>query len=347
MKHFILTAAAAAALIALGSCSKIETVGVSDANYIGFDNAYIGNPTKAVTEVTDQKIDKFFVFGGPESESTLFTNVEVTKGQNGWTYVDQKEWTADTDYKFAAYYNDESLTNPGNVSFEYTSGALTFTDFESSPDHQADLLYDELTYRSKAEGTTNDKMQFNFRHLLSIVKFTFNSGFAEGVTVTVSDMDFYGMNSKGTATPTEDEWAWAPNTQLTEGYGFSLFGDGNQNNIATSGAEPTSAWDNCIVIPQTWTDNADNHVMVAKFTVTLDGTGLDDVTTKIKEITAYLPADTWKPGYRYNYVATISGQTMDYIEFDAPDVTKWDDEADINMVNDESDGNDGEIIVGQ
>ena len=346
MKHFILTAAAAAALIALGSCSKIETVGVSDVNYIGFDNAYIGNPTKAVTEVTDLNIDKFFVFGGPESESTLFTNVEVTKGQNGWTYVDQKEWTAETDYKFAAYYNDESLTNPGNVSFEYTSGALTFTDFESSPDHQADLLYDELTYRSKAEGTTNDKMQFNFRHLLSIVKFTFNSGFAEGVTVTVSDMDFYGMKSKGTATPTENECAWTPNTQLTEGNGFSLFGDGNHN-IATSGAVPTSAWDNCIVIPQTWTDNADNHVMVAKFTVTLAGTGLDDVTTKTKDITAYLPADTWKPGYRYNYVATISGQTMDYIEFDAPDVTKWEEEDDINMVNDETDGNDGEIVVGQ
>lgn len=347
MKRFLLPAVAAAAVLTLGGCTKTEVTSISDSAYIGFDNAYIGNPTKAVTEINKDNIQKFYVFGGPKSEYTLFTNVEVTKGQNGWTYVDQKEWEAETDYKFAAYYNDALLTNPGNVEFENSTGALKFTDFESSPDHQADLLYDELTYRSKAEGTTNDKMQFNFRHLLSIVKFTFNSGFAEGVTVTVSDMDFYGMNSKGTATPTENECAWTPNTQLTEGNGFSLFGDGNQNNIATSGADPTSAWDNCIVIPQTWTDNADNHVMVAKFTVTLAGTGLDDVTTKTKKITAYLPADTWQPGYRYNYVATISGQTMDYIEFDAPDVTKWEDEYDINMVNDETDGNDGEIVVGQ
>ena len=341
MKRFLLPAVAAAAVLTLGGCTKTETVNVSNVNYIGFDNAYIGNPTKAVTEITDQNIDKFFVFGGTEAQSDLFANVEVTKGQNGWTYVNQKEWEASTEYKFAAYYNDALLSN---VSFDYASGALTFTDFESSPAHQADLLYDELTYTSKAEGTTNDKMQFNFRHLLSIVKFTFNSGFAEGVTVTVSDMDFYGMNSKGTATPSESVCAWTANTQLREGNGFSLFGEGNQTNTATSGAEPTSAWDNCIVIPQTWERK---DVMVAKFTVTLTGTGLDDVITKTKDITAYLPADTWEPGCCYNYVATISGQTMDYIEFDAPIVTNWEDEDDINMVNDESDGNDGEIVVGQ
>lgn len=338
MKHFILTAAAAAALIALGSCSKIETVGVSDANYIGFDNAYIGNPTKAVTEINKDNIQKFYVFGGTQAENDLFENVEVTKVANGWDYLNHKEWESSTEYKFAAYYNDASLTSTDNVSFDYTSGALKFTDFESSPNHQVDLLYDDLTYTSKAEGVANDKVQFNFRHLLSIVKFTFKSGFGEGVTVTVSNMEFYGMNTKGTVTPTDAEVVWVSNTPISEGSGFMLFSEANETNSAVA-AE--TAYDNCIVMPQTFSNN---QTMVAKFTVNLTGEGLDDVTTTTKEITAYLPADTWEPGFCYNYVATISGQTMNYIEFDAPTVSDWDDENDINMV---TGVNDGEIVVQQ
>lgn len=336
MKKVIIAALSVGAMV-LAGCTKTEVTSISDSAYIGFDNAYIGNPTKAVTEINKDNIQKFYVFGGTQTDNDLFENVEVTKVTNGWDYLNHKEWEPTTEYKFAAYYNDASLTTPGNVSFDYTSGALTFTDFESSPNHQADLLYDELTYTSKAEGFANDKMQFNFRHLLSIVKFTFKSGFGDGVTVTVSDMDFYGMNAKGTVTPTDAAITWTSNTQITEGSGFKLFGEANGTNSAVA-AE--TAYDNCIVIPQTF-DN--NQTMVAKFTVTLTGEGLDDVTTT-KEITAYLPADTWVPGFRYNYVATISGQTMDYIEFDAPLVSDWDDEDDINMV---TGGNDGEIVVQQ
>lgn len=336
MKKVIIAAFSVGAMV-LAGCTKTEVTSISDSAYIGFDNAYIGNPTKAVTEINKDNIQKFYVFGGTQAESDLFENVEVAKVANGWDYLNHKEWEPTTEYKFAAYYNDASLTNPGNVSFDYTSGALTFTNFESSPNHQVDLLYDELTYTSKAEGVANEKMQFNFRHLLSIVKFTFKSGFGDGVTVTVSDMDFYGMNAKGTATPTDADVVWTSNTPITEGNGFKLFGEANGTNSAVA-AE--TAYDNCIVMPQTFNDN---QTMVAKFTVTLTGEGLDDVTTT-KEITAYLPADTWVPGFRYNYVATISGQTMDYIEFDAPLVSDWDDEDDINMV---TGGNDGEIVVQQ
>lgn len=337
MKHFLLTAAAAAMVLALGSCAKTEVTDVPDSRYIGFDNAYIGNPTKAVTEISKDNIQKFYVFGGTQAESDLFENVEVTKVTNGWDYLNHKEWEPTTEYRFAAYYNDASLTSTDNVSFDYASGALTFTDFESSPNHQVDLLYDDLIYTSKAEGVANDKVQFNFRHLLSIVKFTFKSGFGEGVTVTVSNMEFYGMKTKGTVTPTDAEVVWVSTTPISEGNGFMLFSEANETNSAVA-AE--TAYDNCIVMPQTFSDN---QTMVAKFTVTLTGEGLDDVTTT-KEITAYLPADTWKPGFRYNYVATISGQTMNYIEFDAPLVSDWDEGDDINMV---TGGNDGEIVVQQ
>lgn len=336
MKKVIIAAFSVGAMV-LAGCTKTEVTSISDSAYIGFDNAYIGNPTKAVTEINKDNIQKFYVFGGTQAENDLFENVEVTKVTNGWDYLNHKEWEPSTEYKFAAYYNDALLTNTDNVSFDYASGALTFTDFESSPNHQVDLLYDDLTYTSKAEGVANDKVQFNFRHLLSIVKFTFKSGFGDGVTVTVSDMEFYGMKTKGTVTPTDAEVAWVSTAPISEGNGFMLFSETNATNSAVA-AE--TAYDNCIVMPQTFSDN---RTMVAKFTVTLTGEGLDDVTTT-KEITAYLPADTWKPGFRYNYVATISGQTMNYIEFDAPLVSDWDEEDDINMV---TGGNDGEIVVQQ
>lgn len=341
MKHFILTAAAAAALIALGSCSKIETVGVSDANYIGFEGAFVGNPTKAVEEITNENINNFYVYGAYQSTENVFSNVEVKKDVNGWTYVDQKEWVTNQTYRFAAYYSDQPLVNGESVEFSYDNGNLTITGFESSPDHQVDLLYDEHEYESKAEGTTNEKVKFNFRHLLSIVKFTFNSGFNEDVQVTVSDMKFYGMLPQGTVTPTTTQTEWATaGTKLVEETGFELFQVENANNTATvAEGVSTPAYDNCIVIPQEFIDNA----MIAVFKVTVAGTGIPDDSDE-KTITAYLPAGKWEPGYRYNYVATISGQTMNYIEFDAPEVTEWRNEPDINMINDETDDNDGEIV---
>ena len=273
----------------------------------------------------------------------VFENVEVKKDVNGWTYVDQKEWVANQTYKFAAYYSDQPLEHKESVDFSYENGNLTITGFESSPTHQVDLLYDEYEYVSKAEGTTNEKVKFSFRHLLSIVKFTFNSGFNEDVQVTVSDMKFYGMFPQGTVTPTTTQTEWTTaGTKLVKDTGFDLFQTENANNTATV-AEGVSkpAYDNCIVIPQKFTDNA---TMIAEFKVTVAGTGIPGGSDE-KTITAYLPADEWVPGYRYNYVATISGQTMNYIEFDAPEVTEWTNEPDVNMVNDEGAGNDGHIVI--
>ena len=60
-------------------------------------------------------------------------------------------------------------------------------------------------------------------------------------------------------------------------------------------------------------------------------------------IKAEIPASTaWQPGYRYNYIVTIDGQTLDYITFDTPTVNPWTDET-VNMVNDETTS--GQVVV--
>ena len=310
----------AVAALALAGCTKNETVDVADSNVIGFANAFVGNPTKAVTEVTTQSIDKFFVYGDYGTGNTpVFTNEEVAPNANGeWTYTNIQEWVDNQTYDFAAYYLPAKLES----GVTYSEGKLTFSDYTvNEKSGQSDLLYAKKTGVASGDGNTpREKIEFTFDHMLSIVKFTLKSGFGEGVDLEISEFKFHGMNS--VATCTDGTWsAW--NTPLDASSAFT-FKPGSATVTAT---EATDYTDNCLVIPQTFNDN----VVVATFKVTATGTGITG--TLEKTITAKIPADEWVKGYRYNYEATIDGQTLDVITFAAPTVEEWKDET-INMVND-------------
>ena len=328
----------AVAALALAGCTKNETVDVADSNVIGFANAFVGNPTKAVTEINGENIEHFFVYGGYATVTDVFENVKVSKVTNAWTYDNQKQWVDDQDYKFAAYYADKELTDGTNVSFDYASGHLTLTDIVVNPTNQVDLLYATAEEQSGPANTVRPKIEFSFDHILSMVKFTLKSGFKEGVTVAISDFKFYGMNSTATYSYQTGEMAWgSATTKIEDTDPFKLM----ESAIAKiEGKQSVDAVDDCLVMPQTFTDG----VVYAKFKVTLSGDGIPTTPegANVKEITAKIPADTWEAGYRYNYVATIDGQTMNYIEFDKPTVEKWEDYEDINMVNDKD--NSGYLI---
>ena len=103
MKKILFLAAVTAT--ALTACTKTETTAVSEGNVIRFDNAFVGNPTKAgVTELTESNIQHFYVFGTKTSDPNFFNNILVTKNGSAWTYEDLKQWEA-SDYTFAAYSN--------------------------------------------------------------------------------------------------------------------------------------------------------------------------------------------------------------------------------------------------
>ena len=330
MKKFLIIAAAASTVLA--SCAKTETVEVSDAKYIGFDSAWIGNPTKAIEEVKTDNIKSFFVYGGYTANDDVFENGrEVTPNANGeWTYSPLVEWEDNQTYNFYAY-SGVSVT----PAYSYSDG-LTFSDVTvNNTINQTDFIYAERTnIASEGEGTVRDKVQFTFDHLFSMVQFTIKSGFPEDVELQISDFELYGLNSKASfnATGTSDEWTTATE-QLAEGNGINL------NKGAALATEPTSTdyVDNCVVMPQTFTDNA----VYAKFKLNVPQSASIATAIADKVITAKIPADTWTKGYRYNYIVTIDGQTLDFITFDAPEVNKWTDEI-INMVNDPD--NSGQFI---
>lgn len=329
MKHFLLTAAAAAMVLALGSCAKTEVTDVPDSRYIGFDNAYIGNPTKAIDEISSTTIDHFLVSGGYDG-TQVFKNVEVTPNSNGeWTYSPLVPWVDEQTYKFYAYAPKTIKVEP---TYSYTAG-LTFTDFiVNGMQHQLDFVYDASEdISSGVEGTVRPKVQFDFAHMLSMVQFTIKSGFPDDVILTISDIKFYGMNSKNTLT--NGTWGSTAIEPITEGSGNEITLNGG---TAQATETPKDYVNNCVVLPQTFPDNQ----VYAKFTVTAPVS--ESIKTEVsKDITAVIPADIWEKGLRYNYIVTIDGQTLDFITFDTPVVNEWKDE-EINMKNDEN--NAGQII---
>lgn len=333
MKHFILTAAAAAALIALGSCSKIETVGVSDANYIGFDNAYIGNPTKTIDEISSTNINHFMVFGGYDG-TQVFDKRRVAPNSNGeWTYSQLEEWVENKTYKFYAYAPENIIGTP---AYDYTNG-LSFNAFVvDGSTNQFDFVYAASgDVPSGSEGSVRPKVQFTFGHMLSMIQFTIKSGFPDDVTLTISNIKFYGMNSMNTLT--NGTWGSTATELITDGSGNEIMLTGGTAQATTGTA--TNYTNNCVVLPQ----NITGLEVRAKFTVTATGESISTPEGVSKDITAVIPGITWQQGYRYNYIVTIDGQTLNFITFDDPTVGEWKNE-EINMVND--DAISGQIVGG-
>lgn len=329
-KSFLLFAVAAAVM---ASCSKTDTVEQSPTGTIRFDGAYIGYPTetRAVTEL-DESLPTFQVFGQYVKDAApavkVFDNVPVTKGGDGtWTYTGGlRPWVEGGNYVFAAYAPANALDDPqvnGN-------GYLTLPDY-SVYNNQVDLIYAAETATGKAAGS-NAAVQFTFKHLLSIVKVTFKSGFDAGTTLTVSDVSVNGIPSTATFTANGEtgqsqlggNWETASNKQ---NYGLE---------IADISEAQGTASDNIVVIPQT-IPTGEGEAVTITFKVTATAAN-GEVLVQDKPFSSEIPVTTinaWEAGFKYNYVAEITPESLelDYIEFSDPEVDIWTnaDEGDQNL----------------
>lgn len=295
MKKILFLAAVTA--IALTACTKTETTAVSEGNLIKFDNAFVGNVTKAdVEDLTKDNIQHFYVFGTKTDVPDFFKNVLVTKNGSAWTYDALKQWEA-SEYTFAAYSNGGLNTTGDQLSnATWADNTLTITDYTVD---QKDLV---ASISQTNINTTNQAVAFTFAHTLSMIKFTLESSLGdEDNAITISGFQVSGLKDKATLEYTSAGAQWtAPNESKT------FVNDDITVTTTTSGES-----DSFVVIPQTVTD------VKVSFTATIYGLDPKNLTATI--------ADTWAPGYRYNYVATITGEDMDIIEFTLADVTPWDD----------------------
>lgn len=322
-RNFLLIAGVAAIL---ASCSKTETVERPETAGIRFDGAYIGysTETRAFTEIN--ALSEFWVYGqytkDDASTVMVFSNDKVTEGsgENVWTYEGgQRPWINGATYTFAAY------APQGAVSAERLNddGYLTFT-YTSDQNNQEDLLYAAHTQKGQAE--SNEPIALTFKHLLSNVRFTFKNGFDKTSEVNVSNIQVTGIATQATftgntTTGTGDEkfgGDWGP---ATVNGPFTLT---DQSQISAAGSS-----DGIVVIPQS----------VGTVSVTFDVDVKDQngqtITSKEK-ISVELPNETtttWAKGYRYNYVATITPESVDleYIEFKEPTVDAWKPSDDVEL----------------
>ena len=309
MKHLLLTAAAAAMVLALASCTKTKVTDVPESRNIEFE-AFIWNPTKAVEEVTTDNIKAFYVFGTKTQSGDFFNNTKVYESgtENKWIYDNRFMWEESETYTFAAYSNGgTSVDGDGAkiVGAAWDGTDLTISGYNAATEPK-DLL---VSIASNVQDVidNNAPVQFNFQHALSMIKFTLNSDLGDGNNaITISSFKVKGINSTANLTYSAVngvEWAnWAATADLSAA------------DFTTETSTPVES-EPFVVIPQ------EENI---SFTVTFTATFADDEEgTYSQDLTATVDNQTFAPGWRYNYVATITGADMKVITFADPIVDPW------------------------
>lgn len=311
-KSFLMLGVAA---MALASCTQNEVVEYAENRAIQFDT-FVNNNTRAVTPVVS--LTNFYVFGEFGDAAGTYGEQVYANELNTTTHY----WVASKYYSFGAYANGEA-GKIEKATFDANAKKLTFPGY--TPNDEQDLVVATNALQAKDDVTTNDEVSLNFKHMLSQVKFTFKTTDADAYTLKISDLRINNAVTKATGTYTDGVIDWSTE-QETGNYAYTEIAD-----VAVEGNDYTAS-EVKLVIPQKNTDN-----LKVTFKATISGSGLVERSSTFTADLAYAvgtvsetEANTWTPGFVYNYVATINADQIDpdlvdqKIEF-TPTVTAWKD----------------------
>lgn len=211
MKKLFTILAVAATLV---SCAKEDVVREAAREAIGFDNAFVENSTRSVndpsysSEENGKMFNSFRVYGFVE-DAPLFKGTEVTGegfGEDGtWTYTDTQYWIAGANYDFHAVapttgnMTDIAYTAANGVSFTYTNVS-----------GEEDMLYAFAEEEGRVSG--NEAVEFDFRHILSKVKFSFENDYnATNATLKVKNVVITNADATAKVNLNNDVVAWTNN----------------------------------------------------------------------------------------------------------------------------------------
>lgn len=290
MKKFFFCAAAA--IVALASCSKTQVVYNDAPEEIGF-KAVTGAITKAEQSGTLSGDMGVFAFVNGANDQVYFENIKFT-GTTVWT--GGQYWPLQSSLNFVVY------APYGTAS--YTTKKLTVTGVDNSSateiDDQTDYLYGAEYYDGIADATTgydreSGQVATNFKHALAKVTLSFT-----GSNVTVNSVSLVKPTLKGQyvvdyaqPTPVAAWTATAEDTDLT----LTEFADVALNNSAQTVS--------IMVVP------ANDSDIIVNYTVTGSETPLD----------ATIELDSaWASGTEYTYNISI---VPNAIEFSQPTITDW------------------------
>ena len=329
MKKLIFAAFAAGAMV-LAGCTKVEVKDVPENRAIGFDN-FVSNSVKSIDN--SQALKNFYVFGGTSTDTDIFANEEMSVSWNSSdatvTYSPQRFWTANTDYQFAAYSNDNTiidgvtLATPGTIG---TTDALHLS-IPYTTNGATDLVYaqSEKVFYNWTGSNEPETVNFTFYHVLSNIQFKFTKGAdLDDITVSISNLKFTSIAKSGTFIGSdmggENQYPFSTwnTTGATTGEQDVTF---TTNSTSVDGGTIES--DHKYLIPQ-----AANTLKVT-FTLTPTSTETTGLQEKSFEVTLPAPSpesnNNWNPGNSYIYTATITAETFDAkpIVFDVTEVKNW------------------------
>ena len=330
MKKLFVCALAASMFTA---CSQDETISQQSPMQISFANAFVNNATRAVTatdpSTTDESLTAFDVWGFMNNPSgVIFEGEDVTGSKGNFSYVNTQYWVANNTYYFAALAPmnmDESVlkinVNKDANAAMYGLGTIIYSMQNEEQDGSTDLLY-AATVRELGEEIDDTPVKFEFKHLLSKVKFTFKNGFTNPNTkIEVLDVQMKAPYGPGTINLNQENW-WSTNQWNLERpesqAKFFKFGDAGE--ISYQGEQESA--DERLLFPTT------NCDYVVTFTVKLYN-GKVEAGTYEHEIN--LTGVDFLIGHAYDLVAELnynnidpSGESLKPIVFDVQEVKKWD-----------------------
>ena len=309
------------AVAALASCVQTEELqGIGGNNAIKFDNAYVGNATKAIDNSFDNSnLELFQVYGtltdADGDVANIFDGVEVSKATGTWTYAEEhtKYWIAGNTYSFKAVAagNEPGETNVVWDDEHLMPKAIEVLDASA----QNDVLYAEVLGVNYVNSV--QPVKFSFDHLLAKAKVTVKN------VIPTNNGGYYVVNNvrlkgahKGATYTIGAGWD-GYNEAYNLPFGNIVATDEDAENAAAIklGLDGVGASNHeRLLIPQ---KNCDLTIVIdyAYF----DKNGVEHMNIENKEI--YTTANI-EAGKAYNFVLALA-EPGEKIEFDVENVNDW------------------------
>ena len=309
MKKIFLCALAAAALTT--ACNKAEVIDVVGTPAIQFENAFVGNATRAAEDPSysgTKELTELSLYGFMNSTSGVvfnnerlakdITNAELTQA---WKYANTQYWTPGNTYYFAAVA--PFVKDGGDVALDFSqasvhgAGVISFT--QPAEAGSVDVLYDAKKVEC-AEGQEMNPVAFTMNHMLSKVKFSFTNGFGnDNAYITVKNIKME-VPASGSINVAQEDW-WSTNKWTLGNTTTTLeFGDMETAKLA-SGANTESVKER-LTIPT----NAEQSYKVT-FDVELY---YGDQLAYSNTLETVIEGAELKIGRAYNFHATIDSENI-------------------------------------
>ena len=308
------------AALSLAACVQEQVVDTPMGGAITFESAFVDNATRAAADpsTTTGTLTAFDVWGFvKEYDGTVFVDQDVTLNGGNWGYEGAQFWAPNQPYYFAALapMNSETLGHElaTGEAAKLGLGTLTFTNVNGTED----VLYATSKVTSKGVNQPNDPVKFQFRHLLSKVKFTFKNGFVtNNASIEVTNIK---MTAPAKASIDVAQANYAKAWTLENQPVTLAFGDVEK---LTYGQAAECA-DERLTIPA-----ASSYVYNVTFDVELF-MGAQSVYTVSK--TSTVTGVELEMGKAYNFYAEINPENLelDAITFDVIEVEDWENAADV------------------